>query len=117
VAIHFNHSSTPISELSPVSGGNPRLTVPWDQFFRQLATNSSTHFDNETPGGVIDGVNTVFTLFASPNPLACLQLWQKPSAGVAFPLFQGIDYTLARNVITFTTAPAIGSTLRAFYRQ
>ena len=69
--------------------------------------------DAETPAGLINGSNSIFTLAASPTPAASLQLYrngvlQKASA----------DYTLSANTITFTAAsrPQTGDLLLASYR-
>jgi hypothetical protein len=57
--------------------------------------------DAETPLGTFDGVNTVFRLLHVPDPPLSLELILN---GVV--LTQGIDYTLAANVITFTSPPS-----------
>lgn len=67
--------------------------------------------DNETPSGTINGSNKIFTLANAPNPAACLELLAN---GVRQLL--NTDFTLAANTITFTTAPATGDLLRAYYR-
>lgn len=67
----------------------------------QLAYLSSVNFsDGETPAGVVDGVNKIFTLAHAPTPASSLQLYlgEIQNAG-------GNDYTLAGNTITFTIAP------------
>ena len=72
-----------------------------------------TYADAETPGGIVDGANTVFTLAAAPLPAASLQLFRN---GVA--LTQGSDYTLSAGTITFTSgsAPQPLDALTAWYR-
>ena len=67
--------------------------------------------DNETPSGDVDSSNKEFTLANTPNPSSSLLL-----IGTLVIFTQGVDYTLSTNTITFTDAPPIGSTLRAFYR-
>lgn len=70
--------------------------------------------DNETPNGVINGVNAVFTLVRAPNPANSLMLWLNGVYQV-----QGVDYTLSGGTITFTTPPSIafvGLPFVGFYR-
>lgn len=66
---------------------------------------------NEEPFGVIDSVNTVFTLAFVPSPGNSLQLFLNG----AFQTNTGIDYTLVGNTITFVNPPLTGGILRAFY--
>ena len=58
------------------------------------------YVQNETPSGVVDGVNKVFTLAYTPqtNTLRVFLdgQWMEP----------GVDYTLSWRVVTFATAPA-----------
>jgi len=72
-----------------------------------------TYMDAETPGGIVDGANTVFTLAAAPLPAASLLLFRN---GVA--LTQGSDYTLSAGVVTFAagSAPQPPDALHAWYR-
>lgn len=64
----------------------------------------------ETPAGVIDGENTVFTLTeAATNPNAVIALLDGVSQYV------GIDYTVSGNAIRFFEAPAEGSTIFVYY--
>lgn len=54
----------------------------------------------EVPTGAIDGTNLKFTLAFSPVPANSLLLTRNGLVQA-----QGIDYTLAGNVITFTASP------------
>jgi len=72
---------------------------------------SSILVDGETPGGLINGVNTAFTLANTPNPSTSVHVYMSglrvsPSA-----------YTVSGNTVTFSVAPAIGSTLLIDYRK
>lgn len=67
--------------------------------------------DNETPTGVIDTINTIFTLANTPSPTDSLILILNGQM-----LFQGIDYTLVGNTITYTSPPFTGLPHRAWYR-
>lgn len=69
--------------------------------------------DNETPVGLINGLNTVYTLASAPTPAASLQLYRNGDLMKA----GGIDYTLVGLTITFVVAPALLDTLVAYYRQ
>lgn len=62
----------------------------------------------EVPGGAIDGVNTVFSLAAAPNPAGSLTLYQNIALATG--------YTQTGNTITFTNPPAVGDILMAVYR-
>jgi hypothetical protein len=74
---------------------------------------SATFVDAETPGGAINGANASFTLANAPNPAASLTLFLN-----GLLQDQGVDYTLAANVITFATGaePQTGDILVASYR-
>jgi hypothetical protein len=69
--------------------------------------------DGETPAGLINGSNTVFTLANAPSPTGSLALYRN---GLLQSL--GLDYTLAANVITFASlsAPRSDDLLTASYR-
>jgi hypothetical protein len=85
----------------------------------RLAGNSGTSnpgpqfVDGETPAGLINGANAVFTLASAPFPASSLQLYRN---GVLQKL--GLDYTLAGNTITFATAsiPGVADVLLSSYR-
>lgn len=76
--------------------------------------NTSGGFvDAESPAGLMNGSNTVFTLASAPNPASSLSLYwngvyQSP----------GVDYTLSTNTITFINGniPESEDYLRASYR-
>lgn len=78
----------------------------WQRYFAHL--NNSLFSDGETPAGLVNGVNTVFTLQFAPNPVASLQVFVSGALVTA--------YTLSGKTITFTVAPIVGSTIRAWYR-
>jgi hypothetical protein len=84
-------------------------------FYRVTGSSTLVTFtDAETPGGLINGTNTTFTLAAAPTPSTSLQLFRNGSL-----LRQGTDYTLSANMITFSTAstPKAGDALLASYRH
>lgn len=85
------------------------ISAQWQKMLGAIFSGSFA--DNETPSGVVDGLNVTFTLAKTPNPALCLQLFKTGTLQV-----QGSGYTLNKNVITFAVAPAIASTLKAFYR-
>lgn len=73
--------------------------------------------DLETPTGLVDGINTIFTLTNTPNPLASLQMFLSNGAGVSQVFLQIADFTVAGTTVTFVAPPApAGAALRAFYR-
>jgi len=69
--------------------------------------------DLETPTGLIDGSNLVFTLSATPNPSSSLELYRN-----GIRLSPTVDYTLAGNTVTFVSGaqPQTGDIVRATYR-
>jgi hypothetical protein len=107
--------TSPPPQLVPMI---PLTTPPQDgQYIKWSAAQSAwqpvTFADQETPAGVVDGVNATFTLAASPTPAAGLLLFRNGMAQK-----NGQDYSLTGKVITFLTGaiPAPGDTLLASYR-
>lgn len=74
------------------------------------AGGTALSFAQEKPTGVINGVNTSFTLVNTPAYNSTVVLWLD-----AIPLEQGVDYTILNNTITMGTPPANGQRLYAFY--
>jgi len=64
-----------------------------------------TFVDEETPAGAIDGTNKIFTLSATPNPLASLTLF---SGGLFQRRGLANDYTVSGNLMTYNDAPPVG---------
>ncbi len=75
------------------------------------STGSSINFkDDETPTGIINGVNTTFTL--SQTPLAgSLKVYR---GGARQKVTE--DYTLSATTITFILAPQVGEIILCDYR-
>lgn len=73
-------------------------------------TASPVFVDNETPGGAVNGSNTVFTLANAPKTV---QLYRNGLLQAST-----VDFTLSGNTITFqaTSVPQAGDTLLANYR-
>lgn len=79
-----------------------------------IGENSTGGFvDFETPTGLMNGTNLVFTLTAAPNPASSLALYRN-----GIRLSPTVDYTLSGSTITFLTGaqPTAGDVLRANYR-
>ena len=76
----------------------------------QLQLTLARNADFETPAGLVNSANTVYTLAHAPTPGTSLRIY---SNGV---LQNPSTYSLAGSTITFTTAPATGVWLTAFYR-
>lgn len=70
--------------------------------------------DAETPAGIVDGSNAVFTIANAPNPVASLQVFRN---GIL--LKAASDFNLVGNSITFVAGavPQNGDTLLAYYRR
>lgn len=75
--------------------------------------SGATFYDAETPGGTVDGSNTTFSLNASPNPPASLQLMRN---GIVQR--QGTDYFVSGSTVTFLAGavPQSGDIVQAWYR-
>lgn len=74
---------------------------------------AGTFVDAEVPTGVINGVNTVFTLSTPPDPPESLRLYLN---GIVQT--EGIDYALLGDTITYiVTPPQTGDSLIAWYRD
>jgi hypothetical protein len=69
--------------------------------------------DQDTPTGVINGVNGTFTLSMTPSPSTSLAVYRN-----GLRLSSGLDYTLSGATITFTTGqvPQTSDTLICSYR-
>lgn len=78
------------------------------------AMPSLTFVDGITPTGVIDGVNTVFTLPEAPNPASSLAVYLGGLRRAA-----GVHYTLNASTITFLAGsiPQTGDVILADYRR
>ena len=69
--------------------------------------------DNDSPSGIVDGNNPVFTLAAAPNPAGSLALYRN---GMLLKAAQ--DFNLSASTVTFLAGatPQPGDTLLASYR-
>lgn len=76
-------------------------------------TSNAAFVDSEVPGGAVNGVNTVFNLANTPNPLSSLTLYRN-----GLLLKQNLDYTISANALTFLAGatPHTGDMLLASYR-
>jgi hypothetical protein len=100
--------SNPVSAVAPVNG----QVLTWDGTHHDWApqTPAATALTQETPAGTLDGVNTVFTLSAAPNPAASLLLFLNGDKQLA-----GTDFTMAGTTITYTVAPVAADWHAAYY--
>lgn len=67
----------------------------------------------ETPSGLVNGVNAIFTLANTPNPPGSLQLMAN---GLMLESGAGNDYLLSKNQIKFATSVRFGTKLLAWYQ-
>jgi hypothetical protein len=72
---------------------------------------SFTGVSNETPSGVCNGTNTIFTLIAVPAPGTEMVYLN----GMLLEPGTGNDYLMVGNTITLLYAPDTGSKLRVYY--
>lgn len=76
-----------------------------------LYNNSNDNYIIVAPSGLLNGVNTTFTLPSIPDPPLSLQLFYNGSL-----LKQGLDYTLINSAITLNFIPITTSLLLCSYR-
>lgn len=103
-------STIVLTNAKPNSANNEWLRA----WYRYVGISGANFADDETPAGLMNGVNQIFTLANAPNPSTCLQLYYN---GVL--LLQGTDYTLSGKTITLTSAhpnSANNEWLKAWYR-
>jgi hypothetical protein len=69
--------------------------------------------DGETPSGIINGLNTAFTLAFPPSPASSVQLYLN-----GLRMSQGVDYGISGSTISFVpvSVPQTGDILSASYR-
>lgn len=79
--------------------------------FYRVEPVSFSFVENETPGGLINGVNVTFTLANNPNPDASLKFKHQGILEI-----QGVHYTLSGVTVTMGAAPLTGENLAAAYR-
>ncbi len=86
---------------------------PYRWIFHGGASGNVTWINNETPGGVINGSNTIFTLAQVPNPSSSVLLMLNGQC-----LFEGIGYVLSGQTITMQTGyvPSGTDQMRAWYQ-
>ncbi len=79
----------------------------------EAASSGPGFMDGETPAGLINGSNAVFTLANAPAPETSLALYRN-----GLLQKQTVDYTIGGNTITFTAGsiPQNGDVLAANYR-
>ncbi len=94
-----------LTDLTRIDRWNGAAWVLWMQAVQYLFS------DGETPSGVVDGANSIFTLAHAPSPASSLQLYN----GIILSP-GGTDYTLTGNQISTVSPPSAGSVLKAWYR-
>lgn len=94
-----------LSDCVRVDGTSGPCSVP--------ATNGPGFIDSETPAGLINGSNMVFSLANPPSPPTSLQLYRN-----GLLMKAGADYALSGITVTFVpaAAPQSGDMLLASYR-
>ena len=100
------------SNVSISTGSNGQITISATPSGGGSDTALSAVSWMETPSGVIDGVNLVFTLSHSPTPINSLMLYIN---GVLQSQGLEKDYTLSDNIIVMTSTPVAGSRIVATY--
>lgn len=72
----------------------------------------ATQMQQETPSGTVNGSNVTFTLANTPVTTASVSVYID---GIL--QLQTTDYSISTATITFTTAPALGQSVRAVYSK
>jgi hypothetical protein len=113
------YSGGPVtSDITPTSSGTlsvgtaalPFATIYAQNIIGGIVSTSGVSIFNEIPAGIINEVNTTFTINYSPvgNSLQLYSNGLYMSPG-------GIDYSLSGNSITFVSAPFSGTRLTCNY--
>lgn len=112
----FDQAKLEIKALARADKEN--VLEPYRWLFHGGQYNQVNWINNETPGGSIDGTNTLFTLAAAPNPTSSVLLLKN---GVV--MTQAIDYTFSGQTCTMSIPPQgaatdseVGDTLRVWYQ-
>jgi len=93
--------------------GNASDCVRVDGSSGPCGTGTASFVDGDSPAGIVDGSNLVFTLSATPNPSTSLSVYRN-----GMRLKPGQDYNATANSVHFVTTatPQPGDTLLASYR-
>jgi hypothetical protein len=111
-----NSRAAIINDTGGIEGavGNPGDCVRVDGTSDPCGGPVTRFIDHETPSGIVDGANVVFSIQGVPAPSTSLDLYRNG-------LFQsiGVDYNLSATTIVFVTpaTPQVGDILVAKYRQ
>ena len=104
------------SSITMLPGSIPVSGDIFQAWYRLASGGTPTisFYENETPGGLVDGSNATFTLQAAPAPASSLQVWRN---GILMK--SGLDFIMNVNAITFTPGaiPQPGDILQASYRR
>jgi len=100
------------SNVSISTGSNGQITISASSSGGGSDAILSEMSWMETPSGVIDGVNLVFTLSQSPSPINSLMLYVN---GVLQSQGLEKDYTISDNIVVMTSTPVVGSQIVATY--
>jgi len=115
-------STTVAGQQTSISGLNTQLTSLSNSVtgltntvnaLSTTGTASVAFIDAETPGGLLNGINGIFTLSQIPSPTGSLMLYRNGLIQA-----NGVDFNCAGQNITFTltSIPKTGDILQAFYR-
>jgi len=96
-----------ISDLKLRYSNNPRVFSGFSKI-----TMDQHFIDDDIPTGTVNGVNKVFVLNYSPNPINSLKVFMNGQK-----LKKDEDYSLVGRSITFNTAPPAGSIILCDYRK
>lgn len=116
IAVYINEGTTYADTLWALTTNDAIVLGSTTLTFTQFTgsgLNNSNFVDRETPSGLVNGSNTVFTLANTPavgtEHVMLNGLEQEPGAGN--------DYTISGDTITFAEAPISGDKIRVSYRK
>ena len=122
VAVHNGTSWEKIDNtdaVSSVAGKVGVVTLDTDDvseatnlYFTNARAKAAIIYEQEVPSGLVNGVNTSYTLAQTPHSNGSVQLFIN-----GLIQRQTIDYTIVGTAITMTTAPATGQDIYAYYTR
>lgn len=77
---------------------------------RVLGKQVVDDFENSTPSGTVNGVNTVFTLPSTPEENDSVLVFLN-----GLKQKQTTDYSVSGTTLTFVVAPALGQSVEVYY--
>lgn len=111
--VDFTETATGFTMVTaPLTGDI--LLVDYDTSNQTFATGGASFIDNETPSGLVNGVNAAFTT-AFPYIAGSLKVYRDGQR--LFPIDDYTETTPGSGIFTFVTAPVTGSSIKVDYQH